>query len=193
MLGSFFDRFIEFIEKVWRFIWPIRVLDDDQRGLIRRFGCYHRPMKLGLNWVAPFMIEEACTCNAAWDSEKFEQQNLTTKDGKAIKIRGVMTYRVIDARKYILEINAPESVINDVGGTVLAEIVPKFTADEVLGIDNEARKGNEKFLLEAARKMRVRAKKWGLEIDSVGLADRVATKNISLHFDHARIVQNSTE
>ena len=96
------------------------------------------------------------------------EQTLTTRDGKQVTLRGVLTYRVVDARKYIIGVDGPESVINDVGSAVVAEVVPQCTLKQVLE--------SEEFNHDLLKKVRLRARRWGVQVDSFGLIDRVATR-----------------
>ncbi len=55
--------------------------------------------------------------------------------------------------------------MNDVGCCVIAELVPTLTSEEVL-------RGTD-FQSVLLRKVRSRAKRWGVEVDSVGFVDKV--------------------
>lgn len=105
---------------------------------------------------------------SALDSTVLREQTLTTKDGRKVTLRGVLAYRVIDPRKYILECATAESVVNDVGCGVVAEVIPGFEAAEILGSEDLCKK-----LLTMMRK---RAKHWGVHVESFGLVDRVESE-----------------
>jgi len=150
---------------------PWIILGDDQVGLVRRLGVFHRYLRHGLNWKIP-LIEEAFAETSALDSTVLREQSLTTVDGVQITVKGVITYRVVDARKYILDCATAISVMNDVGCCVLADVIPEKTGDEVLrGAD---------FQRELLRRVKLRAKRWGVEVDSVGLIDRTQATAIRI-------------
>lgn len=157
------QKIIELFQLWARKLVPWVILGDDQVGLIRRLGVYHRDLAAGLNWKIPF-IEEAFAETCALDSTVLREQSLTTVDGVQVTVKGVITYRVVNARKYILDCATAVSVMNDVGCCVLAEVIPEKTSDEVL-------RGAE-FQRELLRRVRLRAKRWGVEVDSVGVIDR---------------------
>lgn len=163
LFEKLFDFFSEFLYalKFWH------VLGEDEIGIIQRLGMYQRDLAHGFNWKWP-VIEEANITSGALDSTALVAQTLTTSDSHQVTLRGVLTYRVIDARKYILGCENAESVVNDVGTCVVAEVVPTMTLADVLKDDV--------FAKELQKKMRARAKKWGIHVESFGLADRVKTR-----------------
>jgi hypothetical protein len=166
-LTALFERLFELIQAWFRYLIPWAILGDDECGLIRRLGCYHRDMSPGWNWKWP-VLEQAMTECSALDSDVLREQTLTTRDGHQVTLRGVLTYHVVDARKYIIGVDSAESVINDVGSSVIAEVVPGIDLKDVLQ--------GESFNVLLLRKVRARAKKWGVAVDSFGLVDRVATR-----------------
>lgn len=162
VLQRLFDLLLQWL----RFLIPFFLLGDDQVGLIRRFGVYKRDLKAGWNWKWP-IIEETFAETSALDSTVLREQTLTTSDGEQVTLRGVVTYRVVNPRKYILDCATAISVMNDVGCCVLAEMVPTLSSDTVLRSDE--------FHREFLRRVRLRAKRWGVYVDSVGVIDRVKT------------------
>ena len=106
------------------------------------------------------------------------EQSLTTSDNVQVTVRGVLTYRVVDPRKYILDCGNAVEVVNDVVCCVIADIVPKLTASEVLHEDA--------FTKELLRKVKLRGKRWGIEVDACGLVDRVATPTYRIIAGSAR-------
>jgi len=166
-LTALFEKLIDLFVNLYRFvIWWV-VLDDDQVGLVRRLGKYHRDLHHGLNWKWP-IIETTLSTTSALDSTMLREQSLTTADGKQVTLRGVLTYRVVNAQRYLIDVATTISVVNDVGCCVIAEMIPELTAAQIL-------QGDE-FNQNLLRRVRVRAKKWGIYVDSVGLADRVQAR-----------------
>lgn len=155
----------------WGFITPFHVLGDDEVGLVRRVGKFHRFLEPGFNLKIP-ILESVKYETSALDSTVLHEQSLTSKDGKSVSLKGVLTYRIVDARKYILGVATTVSVMNDVGCVVLANLVPEYDAKEVLQ--------SEEFQKEFLRRVKLRAKRWGVEVDSVGLIDRVEASVLRL-------------
>lgn len=143
------------------------VLGEDEIGIVQRIGMYNRDLSPGFNWKWP-LIELPNFTSAALDSTELSAQTLTTSDGKQVTLRGILTYKVINARKFLLECEDAESVVNDVGACVVAEVVPCFSLSDVLK--------DEDFSRELRKRMRARAKRWGVYVESFGLADRVSAR-----------------
>lgn len=165
------QKIIELFQLWARKLIPWVILGDDQVGLIRRLGIFHRTLRHGLNWKIP-LLEEAFAETSALDSTVLREQSLTTADGVQVTVKGVITYRVVNARKYILDCATAVSVMNDVGCCVLAEVIPEKMSDEVL-------RGTD-FQRELLRRVKLRAKRWGVEVDSVGIIDRTQATAIRL-------------
>lgn len=164
---AFLEKLLEWLWSTWRQLLPWVILHDDEVGLIRRLGCYHRNTHHGWNWKWP-VLEAHETAVSALDSTVLREQSLVTSDNTQVTLRGVVTYRVVDPRKYILDVATAESVLNDALCSVLSEVVPQHTAKRVLR--------DPEFSRELLKKVRQRAKRWGVEVDSVGLADRTTAK-----------------
>lgn len=169
MLGIL-EKIFDLLRGAWIYLLPFYVLGDDQCGLVRRVGIYHRDLRPGLNWKWP-VIEQVLVETSTLDSTVLREQTLTTKDGKQVTIRACIAYRVVNPRKYILDCDSAASVINDVGCCVVAELIPEVDLEHVLT-------GSIEYdLLQA---MRSRARKWGVKVESVGLVDRVQTRTYRL-------------
>lgn len=162
-MTSVVDRLIEVLLTVWRWIVPWAILPDDHLGLVRRFGVTHRLMKPGWNWKYP-LVEQPMTECSALESTVLREQSLITRDGVSVTLRCVITYRVVDAKAWIVNVNDAQSVMNDAGCLAVAELVPEFNAVDVLH--------GRGFIRKLRRRIRERAAPWGAKVASVGLADR---------------------
>jgi regulator of protease activity HflC (stomatin/prohibitin superfamily) len=164
-LTALLEKLFELISLWFWHLMPFVVMGDDQCGLVRRLGRYRRDLSPGLNWKWP-VIENGMTETAALGSMTLREQTLATKDRKQITLRGVLAWRVVNPRAFILECDGAQSVINDVGCCVISELVPEFEAWNLLNGD-----ATEPML----RKMRARARKWGIKVEAFGLVDCVET------------------
>ncbi len=170
-MSAILDKLIELITAWITYLVPMKIVGDDECGLIRRFGKFHRLTQPGWNWKWP-LVETTMLVSAALESEVLREQTLTTSDGVQITVRPAIAYRVVDPKKYILDCGETVGLINDVGGCVVAEVLPKYTAQQVLHSDD--------FDGQLLRKVKSRAKRWGIEVDSFGLVERVKTRTYRL-------------
>lgn len=165
------QKIIDLVTAWINYLLPWVILGDDQVGLVRRLGKFNRLLEHGFNWKIP-LIETAMSEVSARDSTVLREQSLTTLDGVQVTVKGVICYRVINARTYILGCANAVSVLNDVGCCAVSEVVPTLPASVVLrgiGVDGEP---TDVFETQLLNKVRERAKKWGVKIESIGLVDR---------------------
>ncbi len=170
-MATILEKLIELIVSWFTYLIPWTILGDDECGLIRRFGVFKRLLKPGINYKWP-LIETAMTATAAIETTVLREQSLTSADGVQVTVRGVITYRVVDPRKYILDCGTVTGVVNDSGCCVIAELLPQLNAAEILR--------GEAFTRDLSRKVRSRAKKWGIDVESFGLIDRTAARTYRL-------------
>lgn len=143
------------------------VLDAWENGIVLRLGKPVRDVGPGLRWHWPFHIERVVTTSVAWEATKLEVQSLTSADDKELGVRAVVTYRVKDARKFLIEVGGEDSVLEDTSPGVIREIVANHTLtllrDPAL----------DKKLTAAVRK---EAWQWGIEVKRVRLTDLTTAK-----------------
>jgi regulator of protease activity HflC (stomatin/prohibitin superfamily) len=104
------------------------------------------------------------THTAARDTNVLVLQTQTTSDGFTVAVRGVISYSVTDARRYLLDHDSADGVLNDMGCTVLSRLVPRCTVEEVLFSRSFTRRFQEQA--------RVRGHRIGVYVHSAGLIDR---------------------
>jgi regulator of protease activity HflC (stomatin/prohibitin superfamily) len=162
-MAELFLKLIELLREFIAYLLPFAILGDDEVGLIRRRGIYNRDMEPGINWKIP-VLESHMTHTSARDTNQLVLQTLTTADGDTVVVRGILSYSVTDARRYILDHDSADGVLNDMGCTVLARLVPRCTTAEVLFSQSFTRKFREQA--------RVRGYRIGVYVHSAGLVDR---------------------
>jgi len=160
-------RIIDFISDWIAHLRPWHILGDDEVGLIQRLGVYNRDLKHGWNWKAP-LLEVVLSTSGALDSSALREQTLTTSDRQQVTVAGVLSYRVVSPRKFLIDLEDADSVLNDVGLGVIARVVPGYTCDEIL-VDEEP-------MAVMKKRMKNRAEKCGIKVVSFELTDRAKTR-----------------
>jgi regulator of protease activity HflC (stomatin/prohibitin superfamily) len=177
-MTAFLDKLFELVRAWFTYLVPFEIIQEDMCGIVLRLGRFHRYTRAGLNWKIP-LIEHILVECAALDTTILREQSLTTRDGVSVTVRGELVYKINDARKYILDCGNGASVVNDLGCVCIAQLVCEREAESVL----QDADGTFAGLLE--RRVRARAKRWGLHVDSFVLIDCVKTRTY-------RIITNST-
>jgi len=94
-------------------------------------------------------------------------QSLTTKDGASVLVSAVLTWRVTDVRKVLLEVEGKENILIDTAYGLLARAVANSTWEELM---------SKAFLTNVARDIRRRGKKWGIDVLQLQLSDLTRSK-----------------
>lgn len=158
MLDRIVDFFISFGKnfQFWVIIYAY------ERGVQMRFGKFLRMLEPGLHWCRPFHIDHVMVDNVVTRTVHIGAQSLTTKDGKSVVVSAVITLRISDICKALLEIESIEHAMMDACYGAITTHVDSSTWAELHG--EEAFKG-------LTRECRKAAKQYGLDIERVQLAD----------------------
>ena len=98
------------------------VLDSYEEGVVLRLGKYHRTLGPGLHWVFPF-TESVLSDNIVPTTCHVGPISMTTKDSKAVVLGGVLTWSIFDIKKFLLEVESAEDVIEDASYGILGDMI----------------------------------------------------------------------
>lgn len=165
-----FDRLIDLISNWIEQLLPFFIIREYEEAVVLRFGKFHRVAKPGFHWRIPF-IDDPMEQHVVVTTLSLPPQSLYTKDKQNIVVKGVIKYRIADIQTFILEVYDAQDAISDMTQSIIKNIVMDKTLDECIDpdIDN---------LL--AKKARVEAKKWGVEIQQVTLTDLAPIRSFRL-------------
>lgn len=102
-----------------------------EQGVITRFGKYDRTVSSGLHWLPLFMD----------DMQKVNTENLKssrnsgwmlTKDENIILVEMEVQYRIVDAEKYLFNVNMPDTVLSQAADSAIRQVIGDSTTDDVL-------------------------------------------------------------
>lgn len=165
------DRLIDVLVQCFHFLIPWSVVDCYQKAVVLRFGRHHRTLEPGFHWVWPLGVEHVLHANVVTNTSNLGVQSLTTKDGYSISISGLLTWRVVDPAKFLLEVEGGQEAISDLAYGAIADSVKASTWAEV---------SEQKFADGCATKLRRRASKYGLEIDRLQFSDLTKCRALRL-------------
>lgn len=156
------DRIVDFVinfAKMFQF-WVI--IYAYEQGVHMRWGKYLRILMPGFHFCYPFHIDHVMVNNVVTRTVHIGAQSLTTKDGKSVVVSAVITLRILDIFKAMIEVESIEHAMMDVCYGSVARHVDSntwealHTEDAFDGLTKECRRAG---------------KRYGLEIDRVQLAD----------------------
>lgn len=109
-------------------------------GLIKRFGQYVRLVEPGLNYHAPYPIEEVIKVNVnrtnreeiGGTSGASEETMMLTQDENIADIRFAVQYRVRNPQDYAFKVFNPEKTVIDAATSAMREVIGRNTIDDAL-------------------------------------------------------------
>ncbi len=105
------DRLFEFLLDSIKTFQFLHIISQYERGVVLRFGKFHRLAEPGLMAVWPFWIEKVLTTNVLPEPAMVGPQSLTTADGKRVVVEAVVTFTIDDAQKFLLGLEGGNAAV----------------------------------------------------------------------------------
>lgn len=165
-----FERLIDVLIGWLEALRFLTVVADYERTVLLRLGRYKRTLEPGLHWIMP-LADDILSCYTVPNTLRLHDQSLTTKDGKDIAVAGIITYRVVDPKAFLLEVEGGAEAIADSAYGAVAEWVASNDHDHVRDPANWGK-------LES--KVRRSAKDYGIDVVRFKFADMARAKALRL-------------
>ena len=165
-----FDRLFDFLAQVWQYLIPCVVVDQYERAVVLRWGKYHRTLEPGFHLRWP-IGEAVFSANVVANTSNLGAQSLTTSDGKAAVVSAIVTWKVNDIQKFLLEVEGQTEAVMDLAYGAIAEWVLAHPWDEICRKDASER---------ITRLVRRRSAEYGIEIVRVQLSDVAQCRSVRL-------------
>jgi regulator of protease activity HflC (stomatin/prohibitin superfamily) len=166
-----FDRLIDFLLESLKMFQFWVVLDPYERGVLLRLGRFTRVLDPGLHFLWPMFVDRVIAENVVPRTHRITGLATTTNDGKAVGFDAVITYRISDVLKAVLEAERVEDAIADSCAGIICTHLSGLSWDAIV------HQGAPESLTAACRK---RGWKWGVEIQSVQLVGTALVRSIRL-------------
>lgn len=163
------DKLLDFLREFWHELTLIAIIPPYDGGVQLRMGRLLRVLEGGQwYWKIPF-VDDVLNERTVPRTERLTGLATTTSDGKAIGFDAVITYRISDIQKALLEVNDLKDAIADTcAGIIGTELNNAVWSDIVHGNTVDS-------LTKACR---ARGWKWGVEIQLVQLTGVAPVKNL---------------
>lgn len=162
-----FDRLFDILLAIWGALMPFVVIQPFEAGVLTRLGKYKRDLGPGLHWVFPIHIDQVWHEHITPRTDHLIGLATTTTDGKAIGFDAVVTWKINDIRKALMEVTELKDAIADTCagqiGTTLAE-------------SDWASIRDGKTIEQLTKVCRARGWRWGVEILNVQLSGIAVVK-----------------
>lgn len=165
------ERLADFIQSVIGLFQFWVVIDQYEEGILLRLGKYKKDYMPGFHLIIPFGIDRVLTENIALESKNLGAQSLTTKDGYIILVSIVLSFRIKNIRKFLIEVERAEDVLMDSTYGVVGDFVSSHTWEEIISPEVKQKLYDE---------IRKKAFRWGIEVVNAQFADLSKSKTIRL-------------
>ena len=191
-----FDKLVDLLIELLRSLRFCTVVRAYQRGVVLRFGRFHREIDPGYHWLIPVYIDEPIAVNVVPETMLIGPQSLTTKDGVSLVITTVVTFSIEDVRKFLLEIEGAHQVIEDSAFGIVARFIMGHTGP---GARIDPAGGSWKARRRRQRNREggplVQAKKYGVAVINVQICDFTQSRSYRIHAgvapQYPRILSNA--
>lgn len=169
-----FDKLIDVILEWWNQILPFFIIRDYEQAVLLRFGKFNKVMLPGIHFKIPF-FDEVIDQHVVTTTLSLDAQSLYTQDKQNIVVKGIIKYKIVDVKIFLLEVYDAQDALSDMSQSIIKNVIMSMTLEECIDpeIDNTLTK-----------KVRVEARKWGVEVQQVTLTDIAPMRSIRLINDN---------
>jgi len=109
----------------------VRIIQDNQRVVVYRFGKFRAVKGPGIYWLFPF-FERQKHVDIRTKTIELRQQAIFTKDGISIKVKAVLWYKIVEPKNAITKVFDYNMAVYQYSRTAIRNAIGTFMLDEVL-------------------------------------------------------------
>ena len=160
-------------------LFTVRIVYEYEQDVVFRLGQYSRILYPGLNFIIP-LIERTEKTDMRTRTFTVPSQDAITRDNISLRVDAVLYFKVVDAKKAVIEIRDFEYATTQLAQTTMRNAVGEVTLDQLL---SERDKISEKIrgVVDKA------TDPWGIRVEMVEL------RHIELPVDMKRIIAKAAE
>jgi membrane protease subunit HflK len=107
-------------------------VDEQERGVVLRFGKLHSVELPGLRWRIPFPVDAVELINVTQTERKTYEAEMLTQDENIVDVALVVQYRRADAEAFLFNVRAAEDTLDDVIRSAIREVIGKSNLDYII-------------------------------------------------------------
>ena len=152
---------------LWLIGKSARMIRPTERGLVERYGKYHKFVGPGLTFLAPF-VDRLVRVNVTERMSQVQPQQVITKDKVVLNVDAVVFFKVRPEEQWV---KASEYNVNSFEAQI--EMLARTTLRNIIGTMemSEANVGREKINAELKEQLSQQSRDWGIEIMRAELKD----------------------
>lgn len=124
------------------------VVDEQEQGVVLRFGEFDRIALPGIGWRAPWPIETMERVNVTQVRQIQERQSMLTKDENIVDVELTVQYRVTDVKDFVLNLDDPDATLQQATKSAVRETVGRSAMDFILTEGRQAIADQSKQILQ---------------------------------------------
>ncbi len=141
----------------------VRIAAQWERGVVLRLGKYHRLAGPGVIYVFP-VFDNVRFVDTRLLTLDIPHQQVITKDNVPVMVDGVLFFQVADAERAVISVQDYRYAISQYAQASLRDVIGSMSLDSLLSERDEIQQ-------RIGESVEVRAKSWGIHIDSIRLLD----------------------
>lgn len=179
-MTAMLEKILDIIILGWDYVKPYVVLDEFEGGGVLRLGRYNRTLGPGFHWKWPCFerVWEVTTCETTL---RLEPQTLTSKDGRAVVVGGIVKYEIKNVKPFICDIWDQKDVLADVAMGAIQEVVTDTEYETLVATPPR------KKVLDAIRS---EVNQYGFKVNRFTFTDLAATMSLRLIQPRAKDLDN---
>jgi regulator of protease activity HflC (stomatin/prohibitin superfamily) len=113
-------------------LWPVRIVDADEQGVLRDRGKYLKLRQPGIHLFIPG-LQKIDVFNVRHQEVDCGVQSMETKDGQAVSFSINVGYRITDAARMVLEFQYFDSTLRNLARGLMATAIQERTYADLQG------------------------------------------------------------
>jgi modulator of FtsH protease HflK len=135
------------IAGIWLFS-GFYVIDEQERGVVLRFGEYDRTATPGVGWRGPWPIETMERINVTQVRQITDRQSMLTKDENIVDVELTVQYRVSAVEDYLFNVDDADLTLQQATKSAVRETVGRSEMDFILTEGRQAIGDQTKQILQ---------------------------------------------
>jgi membrane protease subunit HflK len=107
-------------------------IDEQERGVVLRFGKYHKTMQPGLNFALPRFIDKVERINVGQVRSFQHNASMLTQDENIVEVEVAVQWRINEPTDYLFNVANSDMTLRQVAESSVRSVIGKGTLDFVL-------------------------------------------------------------
>ena len=108
------------------------LVDQQERGVVLRFGRYEKTLQPGLNFVFPSLIDKVVTVNVGQVRSITHKASMLTQDENIVDVEVAVQWRINDPAEFIFNVKDPALTLRQVTESAVRAVIGQSKLDYVL-------------------------------------------------------------